>query len=199
MVSTCPACNAQTTHDDNDFEVVCKCGNRFNPFMLSGSDIPMMEPGMGQSHEEPVQVNAQPNYQEASSAFEELREFGENLISGDAGPIVTEPTTPIPSATPKPAARPATPSAFEAVSSDCLMTAGEQLSGYVVDAYLSPVSVASDLNMQDGDPLKPAFDALWNQAQGMGATGVVALRWAMTPDATKVLLSGTPVRVTKQG
>lgn len=201
MVSTCPACNQQTTHDDNDFEVVCKCGNRFNPFMLSNSDIPMMEPGVGSLNEHPeppVSVTPAPNYQESASAFEELREFGENLIGGDPGPVVTAPTTPIPSSPGASAPRPAAVS-VEGIAGDCLMTAGEQLSGFTVDAYLSPLSVASDLNLQGGDPLKPAFEALWNQAQGLGANGVVALRWAMTPDASKVLLSGTPVRVTKQG
>jgi len=213
MTSTCPGCNKQVEHEDHLFEVECTCGNRFNPFMLnSNMDIPPMEPGgmgMLDEHEpEPPPPSAPPpeieapteppqeslvSFEESAAAFQEVREFGETLVSGNLPEIKSPPPSPgLPQAT-------RTAATGVPISGDCLMTAGEQLSGYAVESYLPPVSVASDLNLQGGDPLKPAFEILWNQAKAAGANGVVALRWAMTPDASKVLLSGTPVRVTKLG
>lgn len=207
MVSTCPACNQQVNHDDNLFEVKCACGNLFNPFMLNNNlDIPPLEPGGMGVHEEPppaappiepmVELTPEPpaaNYDESNAAFQELREFGENLADGNVPPD----PSPAAAAPAEPVSAPAPRIPSGAVSGDCLMTAGEHIDGYRIDAYLPPLSVASSLNLEGGDPLRPAFDLLWEQAQSQGANGVLALRWVMTPDARKVILSGTPVRATK--
>ena len=162
--------------------------------MLNNLDLPPLEPGGTIVNEPPPQAApplVEANFTESSSVFQELREFGENLVGGVESPAAPIVIPPEPSVAPRDSTLP------NVNNEECLMTAGEQLPGFRIDAYLAPLSAASALNLAGGDPLRAAFDVIWAQAQALGANGVVGLRWAMTPDASKVLLSGTPVRVTK--
>ena len=82
MVSTCPSCKNQITHEDYLFEVACECGMRFNPFYdASGpNEIPP------QVEAEPE--SAAPNFSESRTAFQEIVQFGETMEQSPAGRAV---------------------------------------------------------------------------------------------------------------
>lgn len=135
------------------------------------------------------------NFAESTAAFNELREFAEALIPGAPEPSVMTTPPAITEAVSSQSSAPLAAPNFSA--SDYPITAGDTLQGYQVTQYLSPLSVVSELNLAGGDPLKGAFDALSKQAKQNGANAVVAVKWSITPDGRKVILSGTPVRCVK--
>lgn len=195
MESVCPNCQKKNEHEDFLFEVVCKCGSRYNPFMqLEDPNGLGAEPS---AMSENAAAGAD-NFAESSATFQELRDFGENLGQSEAGvsPGVSEGTpkeAPVASAAPK--ARPAPTVAVNVEpGEECPMTAGDGLPGYVIEAYYLPVSVVCDVEMGGDNPLRNAFSALWQSARGAGGNGVVSLRWSLTPDGAKVVASGTPVK-----
>ena len=73
MISICPACVKSLEHDDNQSVLKCTdCGHTFNPQLMEqnfSSEIP--SPMEIPTIEEP--------FQESTAAFQELRDFGENL------------------------------------------------------------------------------------------------------------------------
>lgn len=77
-----------------------------------------------------------------------------------------------------------------------LMTSGDVLQNHTIQEYLSPISVLSALVPGD-NPMAPAFTALRAQAAKLGGNGVVAMRWSLSGDASKVLVSGTAVKCAK--
>lgn len=188
MLSTCPNCKKQIEHEDYLFEVSCECGMRFNPFMDLGT--PAAETPLTPAWADPSGTTApDPNaFAESHSVFAELKEFAEGTAHA---------TTAKPSVLDKPSTA-AAPVPFAAVpSSEPIITSGDGLPGYRIEAYLAPVSATGTLNAADANPMRPGFDALWNQAIALGANGIVAVRWVLSPDGSKVILSGTPVRCTK--
>lgn len=203
MLSTCPTCLDQVNHPDHLFEVECKCGSKFNPFMSTdmSPEEPTGEPSRMNENQDAsplTDANVGGEFKESSAVFAELIEFGEGLSA--VGMAVEKSGTRADSGgAPTPVETKAAPPARAAASAavpmdgDCLMSAGDSLQGYAVEAYLPPLSVACDLDLSGADPLKPAFDLLWSHAKEAGANGVLALKWSLTPDATKVILSGTPV------
>ncbi len=201
MQSTCPSCKNQIEHEDFLFEVVCdKCRTRFNPFMQQ-MDLPAEGiPGLTPAAAEPSEMAEPPgeNFAESNAVFQELRQFGETLEEpaepknelGGAEPGA------VPSAKSASSARSAP--VMVAVATDCAITTGDTLQGYVIEAYLEPVSVLADLEAGAPDPLKSAFEQLSGQAKNQGGNGMLGMRWALSPDMTKCLISGIPVRCTKQ-
>lgn len=204
MLSTCPKCKKQIEHEDFMFEVHCECGTRFNPFMgltetpAETPAVPEVSSSLGdaQTWQDPLaSVEPENNYQESNSVFAELKDFAEgNLPTPTPSPSApTFGSAPTASPYASPGSRPA------GTASDAILTSGDGLPGYRIDAYLAPVSATSELDSADPNPMRRGFDALWSQAVAGGANGVVAMRWVLSPDGSRVVLSGTPVRCTKEG
>ena len=193
MQSTCPNCKKQIEHEDFLFEVVCSCGSRFNPFMglseappLDGVDVPVSAPAA---------VEGPESFEESQAVFNELKEFAEGTNMGKQANLVVG--TPL-DGPPKPPTRKAKTPQKVTLPSDAIMTAGDGLPGYHIDEYLPPVSASGALDPHDPNPLGRAFETLWAQAVAIGATGVVAVRWVLLPEGNRVLMSGTPVRCSKE-
>src|SRR5690606_16240461 len=133
--------------------------------------------------------------QESQAAFDEIQQFAETGESPVALAIETpmeiqaKPATP--SKTKNPAPRPA-------ASGDQIMTSGDGLPGYRIESYLPPVSASANLDSDSSNPMHKGFAALWEEAVKEGATGVVAVRWVLSPDGNRVILSGTPVICRKE-
>lgn len=178
MQSTCPNCKKQIEHEDFLFEVACDCGSRFNPFMNASEDASF----------DPVEAPAVADYSESASVFSELKNFAES----DGAVFETTPPpqeiaeTPAPKRAPRPV-----------VSGQLILTAGDSIPGYQIESYLAPVSASVPLAASDPNPLGPGFDALSEQAQALSASGIVAVRWVLSPTGTHVVLSGTPVVCSK--
>ncbi len=183
MLSTCPNCKKEIEHEDFLFEVQCQCGSRFNPFMSMSEETP------AEVVATPVWENkdSTPDYSESQSVFSELKEFAETGA-------VTPPPSP-PNATAELDSLPGATNSVEAL--DAILTAGDSLPGYQIDRYLPPVSAVAALDASEPNPLRPGFNALWSQALQCGANGIVAVRWVLSPDGTRVVLSGTPVHCSK--
>jgi len=186
MLSNCPKCSKPIEHEDFLFEVVCDCGCRFNPFML-------LE---GQATAEPPQeVQPAPVFSESQAAFQEIQNFGETLTEPEPAPA-----TAIPGAAP--ATRPAAPRmaavpvATAAPGDECPITAGDSLPGYSIDGYGMPVSTVAEVGTGES-PLGAAFLSLWQQALAGGGNGIVGLRWVVLPDGARILVAGTPVRLSR--
>lgn len=202
MTTTCPKCKKPIEHEDYMFEVLCDCGARFNPFMnLEDSppgDLQPLESAVASAWQTSPSIG---QFSESQALFNELQEFAEGTLVGGspehqaaaAAPAGTgEKPTPVPTpVSDAPAAKP-TPSGTPPI-----MTAGDSLPGYRVEAYLPPISAVTPLDSKDTNPMHRGFELLWSQALQCGASGVVAVRWVLSPDGTQVVLSGTPVRCSK--
>jgi hypothetical protein len=148
---------------------------------------------------EPVTMGAEPTsmggsgggeFAEATAAFAEIRDFGETLedkgkakAQAKSAPQASNEAQPVPTPVLK-------------SGGHLLMTSGDLLQNHTIVEYLSPVSVLSALAPGD-NPMQPAFVALRDQAARLGGNAVVALRWSLSGDASKVLVSGTAVKCTK--
>ena len=176
MLSACPSCLTQVNHEDHLFQVQCEtCGNRFNPFLPSEES-----PG---SETAPVDNT----FQESMAAFQEVRDFGETLGSGQPEikppkPIAKE----VQISAPKVADTLTSPTTFLGI-----VSSGDALQGYGISNYFRPISLLTSLT-DDADPLAEAVDLLMKRAHTTGANAVVGFRWAFTADG-RVLLSGIPV------
>jgi hypothetical protein len=201
MLSTCPKCKKQIEHEDFMFEVHCDCGTRFNPFMgLTETPAETSAPAPSvpetPTWQDPLaSTEPESNYQESNSVFAELKDFAEGNLTAPS----PSPSTPAFGQAPAAPSYPTSTSRPAGSSGDAILTAGDGLPGYRIDAYLAPVSAAAELDSADPNPMRKGFDALWSQAVAGGANGVVAMRWVLSPDGTRVVLSGTPVRCTKEG
>ncbi|MBY0369393.1 hypothetical protein K2X33_01825 [bacterium] len=178
MTSNCPQCKKAVEHEDYMFEVRCDCGSRFNPFM-----------------------DASNTFEEGQAALEEIAQFALGQQTSEAPAAAHAAAGGSPSEPPVAEVRSAPTAAFTARTvsdSEPILTAGDSLPGYRIENYLAPVSTSADLDPNHNHPLKAGFDALWAQAVASGATGIVAMRWVLSPDGTRVVLSGTPVVCTKE-
>ncbi len=196
MITPCPQCKKQVEHEDFLFEVVCDCGARFNPFM-NMTDIPPLD-----GVEMPaVAAAASPepeNYAQSQAVFAELKDFAEGNLAdiGEVGEVGKPAAVADLNPSPFPAA---VETKFAPVpEGETILTAGDGLPGYRIDAYLPPISALCELQAIS-NPLAKGFEALSSEAAARGANGVVAVRWILSPDGTRVVLSGTPVRCTKEG
>jgi len=195
MVSACPACLTMVNHEDHIFEVQCsECGTRFNPFLPS-EGMPEPQPNLGPGPSTMAGLTADlSGFNESTNAFREIRDFGETLGKS----VIPQPTksTPRPSSAPDKSTSLSTPAELD--GEDLLATSGDTLQGYTIDAYLPPISTITEFDAAAQNPLKTLFGSLRIQAKGVGATAVLSVRWAILPDGTKVVASGTPVRCSKQ-
>jgi hypothetical protein len=224
MLSTCPSCLTQILHEDGAEQINCDCGENFSPFLAvppvmemelnsplmavagkSEAVRPSLEESIAPENASDSPLSA--NYAESEAAFAELRSFGESLdpLSPNI-PMAPEPQTRIEEpAQPGSANLQIVTSASSvqdnssSMGQPCAMTAGDSLSGYEIDSFLSPISVLSTLSGDPEDPLKQAHATLAQRAQTLGANGVVSVRWAFTPDGSRILLTGTPVKCRKKG
>ncbi|MBM4317924.1 MAG: hypothetical protein FJ116_10650 [Deltaproteobacteria bacterium] len=145
------------------------------------------------------------DYSESESAFAELRNFGEALSSlGDSNTqIPSQPDNIAPKTTAPPTLVSPMPSIEVATiqpppgNSECMITAGELFSGFHIETFLEPVSVWSPTTLDSEDPLRQGHQVLAQRALQMGANGVVSVRWSFTPDGSRILLTGTPVKCRK--
>jgi hypothetical protein len=130
-------------------------------------------------------------FAESEAVFEELKKFAE-------GSLPQTPNAPAPSSS-SPSSAPLSsplPSGNESTAA-ALFTSGDSLPGYRIDTYLPPVSAITELD-PTANPLGKGFEALCREAAAKGANAVVAVRWVLSPDGTRVILSGTPVQCTKE-
>jgi len=202
MESACPKCKKKMEHEDYLFEVVCSdCGMRFNPFYdkFSEGAEAGSEPGPEAT-----------NFQESATAFQEIVNFGEALgteveaedapQSLDSNGLLPEPGSEL-AATSTPPPRKFTSSQNDFVASgedSVLMTSGDTLHGYRVTTYFPPQSVWADSDSASDNPLDSGFHLLWEKCSTKGANGIVAVQWRFTPDGSRILISGTPVRCEKE-
>lgn len=216
-MSKCPKCNTEFEHEDYLFEVKCtKCSMRFNPFfdaMKAQEDAakaedptPELEPS---SFESPL-PEIKEDFTESSNAFAELRDFGEGLdFNGNPAPTPAASAAdsvpqldfgePPPSPPSEVFEAPAPTSFTPVAGGSPLMTSGETFEGFRIEGYLAPVSVWIGIGEDGSDPLKAAYESLWSRCAKAGGNGILAIKWSFTPDGTKVVMSGTPVRLSRPG
>ena len=216
MHSKCPSCKTQIEHEDYLFEVKCeKCGMRFNPFydaMQATADAAQAAPSSMGEQMDTLQNNSQSismaeDFSESNNAFADVREFGESLDIANPDPNqATAPpitvglvdTNELQLEAAQPSASFSTGNSVPADSSDGpLMTAGEAFQGYRVEKYLPPISVWIGTDGDANDPLKRAYEALWGRCTQSDGNGILAIKWSITPDGAKVVMSGTPVRLAR--
>jgi hypothetical protein len=212
MLSTCPNCKRQIDHEDFLFEVQCECGLRFNPFYdgasasTTGTDAG--DPGTGggtDSSGHGGDTSAGNGYSESRAAFAEIVQFGEtadsdtntNMNSNSNG-HASEPSK---TGTSKIAVLAETPADLgggiavaTGTDSEAFMISADTIEGHSISQYLSPLSVWVPLDNDAPNPLAPGFNSLWQQCLGLGGNAVISLRWAVSPDGGKCLLTGVPVR-----
>lgn len=194
MISKCPSCKKDVDHEDFLFEVLCSCGARFNPFMqaeVPGFDAPPADAGSDAEGMPGVEAD----YSESRAVFDELRSFGETMTAGQesSDPSIHAPASATPARAPaKPPVK--KPLAGTPVgASGFVLTCGDHLPGMKIEAYLSAVSASAALAADAVAPLQNLFAALTEQALASGATALIAVRWSVLPDGTRVLASGTAV------
>lgn len=222
MLSTCPNCLNQILHEDGVLQLKCECGEQFSPFLAPTEDSHLSQNfqlmSMGQQNPLDHQSSLQPfedkndvapsspsDYSESESAFAELRNFGEALSSlGDSNTqIPSQPDNIAPKTTAPPTLVSPMPSIEVATiqpppgNSECMITAGELFSGFHIETFLEPVSVWSPTTLDSEDPLRQGHQVLAQRALQLGANGVVSVRWSFTPDGSRILLTGTPVKCRK--
>lgn len=209
MISKCPKCGKDIEHEDFLFEVRCEqagCGTRFNPFMLANTEAPaapVAEPDIPSEGAGPSLMTegdaagaaaAASGFAESQEAFQEIQQYGEALSETPIG-APPPPTTSPKAAAAKKASGPVAP--IEP-GSECPITAGDTLPGYQIDGIFLPISAWAEIDAGSASPFHKAFAGLWQQAQSVGASGVIGLRWTVSPDGGKVFATGTPVRCLKQ-
>ncbi len=156
-----------------------------------GNPTGMIDIGPGpKSMSEPAEKG---EFAESKTAFADIREFGETLQEKPK-PAKAPPRSPAPG--PNEAQPVPSPVLKTSGGGAWLMTSGDALQNHTIVEYLSPVSVLSELVPGD-NPMAPAFAALRAQSAKLGGNGVVAMRWSLSGDASKVLVSGTAVKCAK--
>lgn len=209
MLSTCPSCLNQILHEDHRDSVVCECGENFSPFLTVS---PIMEmnnssPLIAMGEKNPIlqdlgiEEHRESEFAESEAAFAELRTFGETLNSTESLPDA--PLTPVAAPTENMNPNPVTSSAVpvaSVVQNNSLhlpITAGDQIVGYSIETFMSPISIWCAANTDSEDPLKTSYQLLAQRSENLGANGVVSVRWSFTPDGSRILLTGTPVKCVK--
>jgi hypothetical protein len=201
LLSTCPNCLNQILHEDGVLQLKCECSEIFSPFLAPQSGLQPLDDNNDVAAVSP----SVSDYSESEAAFAELRTFGETLNSAPAPdthvPLTTEnsaPKTAPPSTHSNPVADVSVAAtAPQAGNSECMMTAGELFAGFQIETFLDPVSVWSQTTLEAEDPLRQGHQVLAQRVIQMGANGVVSVRWSFTPDGSRILITGTPVKCRK--
>lgn len=133
------------------------------------------------------------SFVESDTAFKELQDFGENAFGLNSQNEFEVPVEAQGLEVPSESSN-ALNTAFSPESKiKYLMTEGQELPGYTIESIFPPISIGQAINLNDTDPLQPVFSELWKRATTQGANGVLQLKWVVSSDLTKVLVSGTPV------
>jgi hypothetical protein len=191
MISTCPSCLNRVEHANDVTKVTCSdCGTNFDTFYDPSGGAPSESKGTNTG-----------DFTESKSAFQDIRSFGEMLGSESSPTVPEKEESSMPSVTSHNEASLSTtlsPSySTGELGTDCIMLSSGTLSGYRIESYLAPLSTWAPLNQADPDPLKPAYAALWESAQKLGATAVLGIQFVISSASDRVLISGTPVRALK--
>ena len=195
VLSTCPNCLSQVLHEDHIIDVSCECGAHFSPFLSIDSNAEHSSP-----HGATDEAAGKPEFRdftESEQVFADIRQFGETLE--DSAPV----QSPVTSALQTQVSVPTTAKVIihepPNPSGNLLMTSGDHLEGYQIDAIYQPLSTWSPVEINSEDPLKNAFETLWQKATQpqSHANAVVSVHWTFTPDGTRLLVSGTPVKCRK--
>ena len=192
MTSNCPACQTPIEHEEFLFEVQCQCGSRFNPFDTppgGDGETPALDPAPSGGPSE--------NYSESSAVFQELRDFGESLGNVTEGAPSTLAGTSLAAEIPPPSPTPPRKTGASEKPASVFFTSAQILPGYELVNFLAPLSAWGRLEADSPNPLQSAYDALAEQAQALGANAVVEIRWNTLPDGSKVIVSGSAVRLSK--
>lgn len=189
MVSNCPSCKKEITHEDFLFEVECECGMHYNPFYDLGG-----EAGSAGSDAGAAQDSAE-GFSESRSAFEDIVKYGEGMEEPKKAP----PAKPAPVAETPSDKREAPVSAVPAniSSSECVMITGNSVPGYQIEKHLKPISASCPVSLERENPLDAGFTTLWKQCLSVGGNALIHLQWQMSADGSLCLLTGTPVRCIK--
>lgn len=193
--------NLEEEHEEHSLGEGSLGGNHSNPAETPSFDPSPMEtqpmiaelgpPPTTETHSGPGPSEmVAPDFTESTNAFAEIRDFGEAVADGKPPPPSAPPKSALPNE-----AQPV-PSPVLKNGGGWLMTSGDLLQNHAIEEYLSPVSVLCELAPGD-NPMQPAFNALRVQAQKLGGNAVVAMRWSLSGDASKVLVSGTAVKCAK--
>lgn len=208
MLSNCPHCKKEIEHEDYQFEIECSCGTHFNPFYdLAQSETGSEDPGTGgdsdKTHE--PSPNVGDDYSESRAAFKDIVKFGEQGASNDEEHVsVAAPTTPSKKAvktSPKPIASnqnvkiDSEDNHLGAFHTNKIFTPSDSLP-FPIENYISPISAWAAMDTEAINPLESGFDSLWNQATTKGANAILSVKWAISPDGTRCLITGIAVRVT---
>ncbi len=192
MLSTCPSCLSQVSHQESVSQVNCTCGEKFSPFMRTEEWSNEMED---------VSIGT-PKYAESEAAFQDIRDFGDSLEGEkaaappaailetvpDLGGLEPEMKEPVVAKTPfKPSVS----------SGEVLMTANATLPNHRIENCHLPISVLVPLSEGSESPLDEAFQKIWEKAVQTGANGLIELKWRIFPDGSRVLLTATPVTCSK--
>jgi len=110
-----------------------------------------------------------PAYVESSAVFEKLRRYGDDLLSDKVS---------LDKSIKKP-----------------LITTTDHIFGFAIERYYLPISVCVKPDLNSQDPILPGLEALQSRAEELGATGILSVRWALSPTPTWLIVSGTPVRI----
>jgi hypothetical protein len=191
MISTCPSCLTQVSHEDHVFEVACVCGARFNPF-ATAEDLPPMEPSLDSDPED---------FSESTSVFKEIVDFGENVSAVKTQTAVVTPRKESPKSEmvigDENEDIPLTPNIPLESTSSVLLTSGPKLEGYQVESYLGMLSVSAPMDFAQEEPLKELFNTLCAKAETMGANAVVSCTFWISSDGTRAVAAGSLLRCSR--
>ena len=203
------------------------CQSKFNPFLSPGDIPNLDNLGLGDTGSNSMgtgtdessgsdsgadalipselpagEASASSDFSESNAMFAELRDFGENLLGptpaaageGQAPASDGEPGSA--SAAEQPARGASPPPPLPGTGDDLTLTSGDSVPGFQIETLLPPISLWTDVSA-DTDPLAKAFEEIAARAKQSGGNAVLGMRWALSADSQRVLMSGSPARVVK--
>lgn len=183
-------------HEDYLFEVKCECGMRFNPYFTGGETQ--------NSHTDSSAGDSDPDgFQESTNAFKDIVTFGE-AVSNPEGIAALAEVTPITIPEQK---APAPKTITYATPSDgtsrentrslsILISPTNEIPDHKTEKFYLPISVITEFESGQTDPLAPGFQILCQKAIEMNANGLCSLQWKILPDGSKIIFSAIPVHCT---
>ena len=187
MQSVCPKCQKAVEHEDYLFEVKCECGMRFNPYFT------------GETTDTHADTASDPDgFQESTSAFKDIVTFGESVSQTGEAPVITE----IKAVVPQKTMAYATPSDGPKISSPpqaaspILISPTNEIPEHKTERFFLPISVVTDFDANQEDPLSPGIQLLCQKATHLNANGLCGLQWQILPDGSKIIFSAIPVHCT---
>ncbi|MCB0405274.1 MAG: hypothetical protein KDD51_10850 [Bdellovibrionales bacterium] len=165
---------------------------------FSSLDAQPNEPRVGDlAFMESSQSEPDSDFSESTQAFDEIREFGESVLPGQQAATSSTATAESANVSPDETAKVSVAAVGPDGASPMRMTSGAVLQGFKITDYFTPLSLQCAVKEDAEEPLQPAFEKLWAKAEAMGGNGVIDLKWRLSADGTKVLISGTPVQCKK--